>query len=155
MRAINHALTGAFIGLTVSEPLIAMPLAFFSHYALDAIPHFGQNIPKSDQHRALTNKIFVSMIYIDAILCFILVLVIFLNRPINWLNAVLCAFLAAAPDFLSINRFYKEMKNKPWKGNLHSRFASKIQWFEKPSGAVVETVWLIGAVILISIFLKH
>lgn len=154
MRAINHALTGALIGLTVSEPLIAMPAAFLSHYLLDIIPHYNQAIPKSKSHEAITNKVFVSMIYVDAILCFILVLIIVFNKPIHWLNAVICAFLAAAPDFFSFNRFYKSMKGKPWKGNLYSRFASKIQWFERPSGAIIETVWLVGMIILIKVVIK-
>ena len=32
MRATNHALTGAIIGLTVQNPWVALPAAFLSHF---------------------------------------------------------------------------------------------------------------------------
>ena len=44
MTATNHALTGAIIGFTVVAPL-AFLVAILSHFVLDAIPHFGANVP--------------------------------------------------------------------------------------------------------------
>ena len=41
MTATNHALSGALIGLAVMQPILALPLAFVSHFMLDAVPHFG------------------------------------------------------------------------------------------------------------------
>jgi hypothetical protein len=32
---------GAIIALAISQPLIALPLAFVSHFVLDALPHYG------------------------------------------------------------------------------------------------------------------
>ncbi len=147
MRAINHSLTGALIGLSVVNPLIAIPVAFFSHYLLDVIPHFSKE--KID---SLEFDIFL---IIDALLCFILVIFLIINRPLSWQLAIACAFIAASPDFLSINHYLKEKRNKPWKAGLYSRFASKIQWFEKPIGIVVEIVWLLAFTFCISFFINR
>ncbi|HEY1645398.1 MAG TPA: hypothetical protein VGF75_03345 [Candidatus Saccharimonadales bacterium] len=151
MRAINHSLTGAVIGLTVADPLIAAPLAFVSHYFMDAIPHSSFSFRKDGS----VDRLFIFQIILDAVLCLILVAVLIIDRPIHWVTAIVCAFLAAAPDFFSANFFYKTLKHKPYKPSLYFRFASKIQWFEKPIGLVVETVWLFCFIFCLSIFLQR
>ena len=146
MRAINHAVTGAVIGLVVTEPLIAMPVAFLSHFVLDVIPHYG---PSMDNVKYMKSKTFKNFLYIDAALCFILVIVLAASNPVNWLLAAVCAFLAAAPDFLSVNRYVSTLRKREWKPSLYSKFATGIQWFERPIGGVVEIIWFVGAVILL------
>lgn len=116
MRAINHALTGAIIGLTIAEPLVALPVALMSHFVLDAIPHYGESNP--DTNAVLRSKSFKDALYVDAALCFVLVLVIVVARPLNWILAGVCAFIAAAPDFASIGRYIKVRAHKPWNPNL-------------------------------------
>jgi len=37
----NHVLSGAVIGATAPDPLSAFVRGFASHFALDALPHFG------------------------------------------------------------------------------------------------------------------
>lgn len=149
MRAINHSLTGAIIGLTVVDAEIALPLAFASHFILDAIPHHG--------YKGLDKNIkglrFITLLIIDAILCTILVFYLIFSKPTNWLIAIICAFVAALPDFFSINLFYKTLKGLPHKPNLYTRFASTIQWFEKPIGVVVELAWLVASLTCLAIFL--
>lgn len=151
MRAINHALTGAFIGLTVSEPLLAVPLAVASHYVCDAIPHYGRNLPETQE---LRSKLFRNLLYIDAVLCFGLVVLLGWLRPQHWLLAAVCASAAAAPDWLSFNRYWAVRRHRPWHGNRYSRFASGIQWFERPIGAVVEVAWFIAMLIMIDPFIR-
>ncbi len=138
MRAINHALTGAVIGLTISEPIFAIALSVGSHYVLDVIPHFG--VHKNDHLKDW----FRYVLYVDAALCFGLVILLMIVKPKNWLLAIVCAFAAAAPDLLSINKFIKGRQGKPWKAGPYVRFASKIQWFERPNGIYVEAVWFVG-----------
>jgi hypothetical protein len=150
MRAINHSLTGAFIGLSVVDPFVALPLALASHYLLDAIPHYGEK-GNSD---SLVSRRFIYLLIIDALLCIGLVALIIVRRPDRWLLAVICAFLAASPDFLSINLFYRALKKAPWAPNKYNKFAGYIQWFEKPIGLVVEGAWLVALIICVSIFLK-
>lgn len=147
MRAINHALTGAIIGLTVGEPLVAVPAALASHYVLDVIPHHGED---GDKLKWLRSGRFESLLVIDALLCLGLVLALAFNHPLNWLLAAVCAFVAAAPDFLSINRYIKAREGKKWTGSWYTVWAGKIQWFERPIGAVVELAWFAGAIVLLA-----
>ena len=83
MRAINHALTGAVIGLAITEPAAAIPLAVVSHYVCDAIPHYGQNHPEEQR---LRSSFFRQLLYFDTILCFGLV-VLLVYQPANQLAA--------------------------------------------------------------------
>ncbi len=151
MRAINHAVTGAVIGLTISEPVVAIPMAVVSHYVCDALPHFGP------RHRGVTmmrSTWFHWALITDALFCFGLVLWLVISRPLSWPLAVICAFLAAAPDLLAINRYRHALNQTVWKPNWYSRFAVKIQWFERPSGAIVEMAWFIAALIILVPFLR-
>lgn len=145
MRAINHALTGAVIGLGVGEPVAAMSAAFFSHFALDAIPHFG--LRKND----LGGKEFSDLLVLDAILCFGLIVLLFLLRPKHWLLATCCAFLATSPDFMWVGRYLRARagrKSRPLK-NVILQFHHTIQWFERPIGLIVELAWAPAMVLLL------
>lgn len=149
MTATNHALTGTAIGLIIGNPLLAVPLALLSHFICDAIPHFGTNDPE----KALRSKLFKIYLIIEALLCFLIVLSLIVLQPANWLLAAVCAFLAASPDLLSANRYFKTRLGKPWTAGWYSNFAHNIQWFEKPIGAVVEIAWFVAACLVIRPFL--
>lgn len=151
MTATNHALTGAAIGLLVGEPLVAVPAAIISHFACDALPHYGRLGPDS---KTIGGKNFRNYLLSDAALCFVLVAVLAVMQPQNWFLAAVCAFLAAAPDFGWINKFRKARQGKAWKPNWFSRFARDIQWFQRPIGWAVEVVWAVAAIAIIVPFLR-
>lgn len=152
MRAINHALTGALIGLAVGEPLIAVPAALASHFVCDAIPHYDDPTPTKEAW--IASRKFLRLLVADAVLCLGLVIVLAAARPRHWLLACLCAFLAAAPDLLSLNHYIKTKFNKKWQPGLFSKFADNIQWFARPIGAVVEVAWFVAALVLLEPFLR-
>ncbi len=154
MRAINHALTGALIGLTVSEPAIALPLALVSHFACDAIPHYDADFRRLSVVEWVSSKKFRRLLYIDALLCFSLVVLLAVRQPIHWPLVALCAFLAAAPDFMELKRFVRARSNKSWQPPKFVQFAEDIQWFHKPIGAVVEVAWFAGACVLLTPWLR-
>lgn len=151
MTATNHALTGALIGLIVGEPLLAVPLAVVSHFVCDTLPHYGSAEPSE---KVLKTNRFRNYLIVEAVLCFILVVVLALARPEHWLLAAVCAFAAASPDFLWIPRYLTTRSGRKWRPNLFSRFAVRIQWFQRPSGAVVEAAWFIGCIVLLVPFLR-
>jgi hypothetical protein len=151
MRAINHALTGAIIGLTVTEPLAAVPAAILSHYICDAIPHYG---PATSKTHEVKTRMFRDLLYADIMLCFGLVIILTMLRPQHWLLAIVCATAAAAPDGLSFNNYFKVRRGLKWQPGRYVKFAWAIQWFERPIGAVVEVAWFAGAVILLVPFLR-
>ncbi|HVX24432.1 MAG TPA: hypothetical protein VG992_03780 [Candidatus Saccharimonadales bacterium] len=149
MTATNHALTGAVIGLVVGQPLLAVPAAIASHFICDALPHFGHG--HDDSHIATHH--FRNYLIVEALVCTALVGLLFVAHPVHWFLAATCAFLAAAPDLLWINHFRQVRRGNNWQPNAFSRFASAIQWFQRPIGAVVEMVWFGAAVALLLPFL--
>lgn len=47
MLITNHVLSGALLGAAVRSPAAALPLGVASHFALDAVPHWGQWLSRS------------------------------------------------------------------------------------------------------------
>lgn len=152
MTATNHALTGAIIGIFIDKPYLALPLAFVSHFICDIIPHFkARDVEKKFKHRWFRNYLLV-----EAGLCFLIVLAIFLAKPLHWQQAIVCAFLATTPDFYWLRKYLAIRSNHQFKEDWFSRFALGIQWFQRPIGAVVEVAWFIAAlIILIPVLAKH
>ncbi|MDB5184568.1 MAG: hypothetical protein JWN38_376 [Candidatus Saccharibacteria bacterium] len=147
MTATNHAITGALIGLAVGNPWLAVPLAVASHFACDAIPHFAKGAD------TITSKWFVKLLAVEALLCFLLVVFLAVNRPEHWWVGAVCAFSAAAPDFMWINKFRRARKGQDFITNRNwlLRFHGRIQWFERPIGAVVEVVWAAAGLTLLTL----
>jgi len=152
MTATNHALTGAFIGLAAGNPWVAIPAAFASHFICDAIPHFGQ---ERNNMKWLRSRFFKRMLLVDIVLCFAVAGMLVVVHPVHWFLAVVCAFLATSPDFYWVRKFRDAVANKPYqKPEGFGYFASVIQWFQKPIGAVVEVAWAIGMFVLLIPFLR-
>ncbi|MDO8591786.1 MAG: hypothetical protein Q7R60_02610 [bacterium] len=137
MTVANHAALGALIALTVKEPALVLPLAFVSHYALDALPHFGY--PGGGGFgEAFKHKLTLVYGIFDSVTSIIFIILI-LNT--GWLVYVAAA-TAVAPDIANFCRYYfKERKglSKPSEGNIISRFHHRIQWGHRPWGLFVES----------------
>lgn len=152
MTAPNHALTGALIGLTITNPALALPVAFLSHFVCDAIPHYDP--PVTDKAERIGSKrFFYEFLLLGAGLCGLLVLVLALTRPRHWLLAAVCAFLATSPDLFSIRRFVyvkrtgNDLPRRSWFGRVHSW----IQWRTGPKLLWLELAWFaVGCSLLIT-----
>jgi hypothetical protein len=145
MTAINHAVTGAVIGLAVHSPWLAVPAAFLSHFVLDAVPHYDPP-GKTHEDRISSKQFLYVQIVAGALLCLLLVLLLSLAQPTYWQNGVLCAFAAASPDLLSFSRFtaVKRGGKDPWERHWFWRFHSKIQWKTGPKFALLELVYFVA-----------
>ncbi len=134
MTATNHVLTGALVGLTIHQPFATIPIALLSHFALDALPHYG-----AKNH---TGRHFKVVLLGDTTIASILLLVLIILQPAHWLLAVLCGIAAASPDLMWLPGWLRELtlaqKRKP---NLILRFHKNIQWGEKPQNYSYELVW--------------
>lgn len=146
MRATNHALTGAIIGLTVGNPVAALGAAFVSHFICDIIPHY------EDPRIIPGSKDQVTLLLTDCVGAIGVATFLFVLRPEAWFLACWCAFFATSPDLMWIPKFKTSLRTKkdtPSK-NLITKFHSRIQWFQRPIGAVVEFAWAAGALILLA-----
>lgn len=145
MTAPNHALTGTLIGLTVGNPWLALPLALASHFICDAIPHYGAG------QQAIATKRFQQQLIVEALVCASIVLILAFLQPQHWVVGAVAAFVATSPDFMWINKFRRAQSGKPQlvKQAFILRFHAWIQWFERPSGAIVEIAWLTAMLVFL------
>lgn len=144
MTAPNHALTGALIGLTVANPVLALPLAFLSHLVCDAIPHYDMD-ERDEAKRIGSRQFLITYLLLPAAICGLIVLALALARPAHWFLAAWCAFVAAGVDLFWIPRFVyvkrtgQDMPLRNWFLRLHKA----IQWRTGPRLIWVEAVWFV------------
>jgi len=107
------------------------------------------------KENSVGSKRFRNILIGDASLCIILVIVLAIFQPSNWLLAAICAFVATSPDLMWLDKFRRAQVGLPVQKNhsLILRFHAGIQWFEKPVGLIVEAVWAVVAVILLKLFI--
>src|SRR3989344_3470564 len=96
MTITNHVLAGSIIGLIVKEPILAVTIAFASHFVMDALPHFGypgrKGFPEVLKHR---------LSYVVGIITFISTLgIVFLLIINNQWFPLICGMVAGSPDIV-------------------------------------------------------
>lgn len=134
MTATNHMLTGVVIGFTVINPVLALPLAFASHFVLDSLPHFGYN-----DH---TNKKFLMLLMAEAASLGAITFLFAITQPAGWQLAVACGLLAASPDFMWFPNWVRSMRGRALKEyRRFHHFHKIIQWSEKKNNWPYEAAW--------------
>lgn len=149
MTSSNHVMTGAVIALSVRQPALAIPLAFMSHFVMDAIPHFG--IYENDVLRRNKHWLFRSVLGVDLALMVVLLVVLpHLAAQVLAPWIVFSSMLAAVlPDSVWVYRFAREVRTKKWEpGGWYPRWHQAIQWYEHPPGLIIEVAWFSVAAIL-------
>lgn len=135
MTATNHALTGAAIALAVKRPELALPLAFVSHFVLDAIPHYGP--------RRFAFRRFLKFLIADAALAATSLIVLVILFPAHALLIFGCMAVAVAPDLAWILYIRPLEENNKASLDPLSRIHWTIQWKEFPRGIYVEGLWFV------------
>lgn len=144
MNTFNHAALGAIIGLTV-HPVLAVPMAFASHFLLDAIPHFGYP-EKEGYGGALKHRLTYAFLVFDAVGWLILAYLLYGQSLFVWF----CAFLAVSPDIFWVYRyFWFERKGLKPPGDDITLWHRKIQWFERPIGFIVEILFAVFLLVIL------
>jgi hypothetical protein len=140
MTASNHVVTGAVIAAVIDKPIIALPLAFISHFVLDALPHFGWE--KRD-------RTFLFILAADMAIAASVLLSIMMLQLLNWPLLVAAGIIASSPDLLWLYYLVYDLKGTQKAKGPFARFASKIQWSETTWGIIMETAWFLGGVIFL------
>lgn len=135
MTGFNHTLAGSIIAVLVPAPLVPL-VAFVSHFVLDALPHFGRH-PKITTINGKLSRNFKRLLVLDAILCFAALFFAWWLFPNKWLIITVGAFFSALPDFL----WLLQPRAKSRLARAFFRFATIIQWGERPWGWVLEIVY--------------
>ncbi|MBI5358499.1 hypothetical protein HZB69_02620 [Candidatus Amesbacteria bacterium] len=119
MLELPHVLVGAAIGVTVSNPVLSLPLALFSHFATDYLPHWNPHInTEIKKYGSITKK---SLLILAADSGGALVLgssIAFLKSQSlsQFVVVMACCLLSVLPDVLEIPYYF---------------FKQKIVWMEK------------------------
>lgn len=144
MIATNHALTGAAIATVIKQPLLAMPLAFASHFVCDAIPHFGVDL------KFRSRAMYIWLI-LDGIAALAAAGFLLLNGVENSVLLAVCGFLAMSPDLAWLHYGLKNQLGSFGSYDFITRIHHKIQWYQKTPGLVIELAW---AILMINIILR-
>lgn len=152
MTATNHVLTGAVIATVVGSPVIAVPLAFASHFVLDAIPHFG--IHEDDTLKRNGHWLFRSVVATDTVftIAALALVPVALHNHVNAWSVLIAMLAALIPDLLWIPHFLHEIRHKV--ARARTKFMlwhQRIQWSETPWGLLVEMVWAAMAITVMAL----
>ncbi len=148
MTAVNHSIMGSIIMVSVANPVIGLPLAFASHFILDALPHFGAHTVAKPG-----NKEFNSILQTDAFLtaCFLIIGTFAGYRaglPL-WLVPV-GGTLGWIPDVMWYKHYQNDINGEDKHWDIVRKAHKKIQRYELSWGWIVESVWFIASVALLS-----
>lgn len=141
MTGVNHIITGGVIGAVLPQPLIALPLAFLSHFILDMLPHYGDH---PDDHLQTTRTIH-RVILVDTMLGVIFFAMLLVWQPTHWPVIMAAGALAQVPDVVWLPNYIRVRKGVKQKTyNSLMRFHKYIQWAEstKPFHKLFEAAWL-------------
>lgn len=146
MTATNHMLAGAVMAAGLHHPLLVFPAAFFSHFLLDALPHFGVH----EHDTAVRNRhpLFRYILAIDIMMALAMLAVVpfALGKGVSWVVVALGMLFAWIPDASQIRHFMHQLRGREHKLSRFSRFHFRIQWFERPLGIIVELAWFAAMV---------
>lgn len=134
MLATNHALSGALIGAVLPLP-IAIPVAFASHFVLDALPHYGI-LP---EHRNTSTR-YKLIVFSDT---FIALSIAAVAAVLQKWNMEITGWVAYSPDALWVAWYFahgRDLHLKP--NNAFMRFHISIQRYEREWGIIPDMIFV-------------
>jgi len=114
MLETPHVLVGAAIAVKVGHPLLAIPLAFTSHFLLEQIPHWNPHLKKETDRFGQPTPKSTAIVVIDSTLALISgSLIAFTRLPdIGFAVTVLLSSLAAVlPDLVEAPYFFLRVRH--------------------------------------------
>lgn len=140
MTVTNHLLAGAIIASVIKEPLLTLPLAFVSHFVMDALPHFGYAGNKG-YSEALKHTLSYWVGIISTVT--VIGVIIFLVARGLWLELA-AGLIAVSPDLVGLYNYarYERHSKEPSRfiRAFHLQFHRAIQRYERPWGIYVEVM---------------
>lgn len=146
MTASNHVVVGALIAVAIPHATFAIPLAFVSHFLMDALPHYGDN----NKHSWLNRK-FKYILLIDILIAIIFLISLAILQPSNWVLYAICGLVATSPDILWLPYFLADLKHQSKEHSKAAKLLKWIQWGERPWGIYIE---ISALAVLLAIFIN-
>ncbi|MFC1649445.1 hypothetical protein ACFL2C_01870 [Patescibacteria group bacterium] len=144
MLVTTHAITGAAISSIVPNPIMSVPIAFGSHFVLDAIPHYDPDLKKATKDKLLAGFLVADIIIAAAVS---MTLIIATNNP-----TIIYGVIAATIMDIDVIFYLKKSFPKPLPKSL-SRFHYKVQNETKNKylGFITQALVIIGGVVVICV----
>lgn len=138
MTATSHVATGSVL-LALAPNLWLLPVAILLHFALDALPHYGDI---DNPARSMGRLRF--LLPVDASCALLALGWIYIVHPLHWSLILAGGVLCAAPDLLQFPGYMKFLNTHqvPVAQDWLARFHGRIQRFERPWGIWFEAPWL-------------
>jgi hypothetical protein len=115
MLETPHVAVGALIATKIPNPLLAIPLAFASHFVIEMIPHWNPHIFSETKKYGMPTKKSIDIIAVDVVLALITGSWIAWQAMPNMAHAatIMAASLASVlPDLIEAPYFFLKMRNK-------------------------------------------
>ena len=145
MTATAHALIGASIAARVVNPIIGIPLAFFSHFLADLVPHWdvGTNHRQKSNLRSRVEAVF------DVLLGFFIAFLLF-SQLVSPTYLIVMIIAAQLPDWIGTPYWLFDLKFPPfsWGYYLGHKIQSRLQL---PWGLVTQIV-VVGIIVVASLW---
>jgi hypothetical protein len=137
MTLTNHILTGSVLAKFLPLP-IAVPLAFASHFVLDALPHFDV---VEDRVMKYHQKLWIVFTVTDVSIAVVLSVWLITSGHVGWW---LVGLVAYSPDLAWFYRFTVQERfgtQQRGKASWFNQFHNDIQKYERVWGAAVELMY--------------
>ena len=147
MTSTGHAVIATIIAAKIGNPAIALPIAFLSHFAADAFPHWdtATNIKRKGKEIVMIES-FIDVVFGFAASYLILQ---FLSPSTQFSYAVIVIFAAQLPDWLTAPYyFFKVQAFKPVY-IIQKKFDRKLN---KPWGIINQIAILVLLILLAKFF---
>jgi hypothetical protein len=114
MLSTPHAVVGAAIAASVSNPALGLPLAFVSHFVLDKVPHYNPHLNTELKENGKVTKKSTKLILFDITLAFIMSLAIAstaLPDIGRFIVIMLGALMGILPDLIEAPYYFLRKKS--------------------------------------------
>jgi hypothetical protein len=146
MTATGHAVIGTVIAATISNPLIAIPLAIVSHLAADVFPHW--DVGTNGEHKS--QKQLLREAAIDVIIGFLVAffLLYFVFPKTNYFYTFIIILFAQSFDWAWAPYYFFKIKIPPftWAHAIGLKFDNRL---DKPWG-IINQVAVLAALVVIA-----
>ena len=128
MLETPHVIIGAAIATKIAKPVLAIPLAFFSHFALEKVPHWNPHLNTETEKYGRPTKKSTKIVIVDATTALVLGTAIAsraLPNTAHFITIIAACFFSVLPDVVEAPYFFLNIKSKAIKNWI--RFQKSIQ----------------------------
>jgi len=124
-----HIVTGGIIAYKIKSPLISLPLALVSHFALDLLPHWNPHISEEKKKFGKITKKTFAIIFVDCLAGLIFGLTLAISVFPDFKKSIvilLGCLLGSLPDLIEAPYYFFKQKKSPLQ--KISKLQGKLQW---------------------------